>query len=125
MRSAVIFRLAFICVIFLALPASALGGNKWMMEKGGNELIMLNTLLLQRLGAIQKDGKIILSGDVVHEDGKVKIKLYQLQQIDSAGGEQILAPEVFEKDLPYHIFLREEELSEIPIPAKKEDGKDN
>ena len=55
-----------------------------MMEKNADELIMLNSLLLKRLGTIQKDGKIILSGDVIHEDGKVIIKLHELQQIETS-----------------------------------------
>ncbi len=88
-----------------------------MMEKNGEELIMLNSMLLERLGTIQKDGKIILSGDVIHKDGKVIIKLYKLQQIDPSNEENIFAPEIFEKDLPYQIFLREETLSEIPLPS--------
>jgi len=89
-----------------------------MMEKNGNELIMLNSMLLERLGAIHKDGKIILSGDVVHEDGKIIIKLYKLQQLHSSSEENILAPEVFDPNLPYRIFLREETLSEIPFPME-------
>ena len=89
-----------------------------MMEKNSDELIMLNQMLLERLGTIQKDGKIILSGDVIHEDGKVIIKLYKLQQIDASSEENIFAPETFEKDLPYQIFLREETLSEIPLPSE-------
>jgi len=89
-----------------------------MMEKNSDELIMLNQMLLERLGTIQKDGKIILSGDVIHEDGKVIIKLYKLQQIDPSSEENIFAPETFEKDLPYQIFLREETLSEIPLPSE-------
>ena len=90
------------------------------MIKNGEELIMLNSMLIERLGTIQKDGKIILSGDVTHEDGKVIIKLYKLQQIDPSNEENIFSPEIFEKDLPYQIFLREETLSEIPLPSRGE-----
>lgn len=89
-----------------------------MMEKNADELIMLNSLLLQRLGTIQKDGKIILSGDVIHENGKVIIKLHEFQQIDSTSEKNIFSPETFDKDLPYKIFLREETLTEIPMDAQ-------
>lgn len=80
---------------------------------------MLNSKLLERIGTIQENGRIILSGDVVHEDGKILIKLYKLQQIDSGEQDTILSPEIFDTDLPYRIFLREETLSEIPLPEGK------
>lgn len=87
------------------------------MEKNGDELIMLNSMLLKRLGSVPEDGKISLAGDVVHENGKVIIKLYKLQQMPSSGEDTIFAPEIFDRDLPYQIFLREESLSEIPLPT--------
>lgn len=92
-----------------------------MMEKNANELIMLNESLLKRLGQTQKDGKIILSGDVVHRNGKVIIKLHQLRQINSDDAENGLPDELIDKDQPYQIFLREENLTEIPdVEANKE-----
>lgn len=87
-----------------------------MMEKNANELIMLNSDLLKRLGTNLKDGQITLSGDVVHEDGKVIIKLYKLQQVQSTTEAETLSSEIFDSDKPYHIFMREETLSEIPSP---------
>ncbi len=91
-----------------------------MMEKNGEELIMLNSMLLKRLSTIPKDGKIILSGDVIHEDGKIIIKLYELQQVDQSSEEKIFSTEIFEKNLPYQIFLREETLSEIPLTNQEQ-----
>ena len=118
-RISIIILLAGVFLLQAALHSHA--GNKWMMEQNANELIMLNRMLLKRLGTIKEDGTIILSGDVVHEDGKVVIKLYKLQQLDPTGEKDILAPESFDKDLPYQIFLREETLTEIPVNTGKKD----
>ncbi|MCL7489068.1 MAG: hypothetical protein M8357_12950 [Desulfobulbaceae bacterium] len=116
--------ITFSCLLLAGLGISALStdclaGNSWMMGKNGNELIMLNSMLLKRLGTIPKDGKISLSGDVVHENGKIIIKLYKLQQMPSSDVDTIFAPEIFDTDLPYQIFLREESLSEIPSPTSE------
>lgn len=112
------FAISFILVLFFLLchVQSSSAGNKWMMEKNANELIMLNSDLLKRLGTNLKDGQITLSGDVVHEDGKVIIKLYKLQQVQSTTEAETLSSEIFDSDKPYHIFMREETLSEIPPP---------
>ncbi len=126
MRLSFVKYLVFAFLIVLGPSKQSLAGNRWMMKKNGNELIMFNSMLLKRLGTNLKDGEIILSGDVVHEDGNVIIKLYKLQQIHTSTGEEALAPEVFDKDLPYHIFLREETLSEIPTPdAEQNERKSN
>lgn len=110
-------------LLILALATGAHAGNKKMMEKNAEELIMLNTMLLEQLGTIQKDGKIILSGDVVHRDGKIILKLHQLRQIGPADEEDIFSSETFTTDQAYKIFLKEETLSEIPMPI--DDSKDN
>ena len=119
MRFPVFTYLLLAGLIIHGLTTDSQAGNKWMMEKNANELVMLNSMLLSRIGTIQKDGKIILSGEVIHEDGKTIIKLYQLQQIPASNEGQLFAPETFDKNLPYQIFLREEALTEIPFP---EDG---
>ena len=114
------FPLLLILILFSTSQATvSVAGNKWMMEKNANELIMLNTLVLQQLGSIEKDGKVILSGDVIHRDGKIIIKLNQMQQVHTSADEKI-EPEIFEDNLPYHIFLREDDLTEIPVPDQSE-----
>lgn len=112
-----------IAVVFVFSNLSkAVSGNKWMMEKNRDELLMLNTELLERLGKLEKDGEIVLKGSVVFRNGKTIIRIRHLQKYTSAPEKADELLEGAGLGAPYKVFLREMPLPEVQVvDVEKED----
>lgn len=107
--------ISIIFVMILCCPTISISGNKWMMEKNRDELLLINSELLKELGAIDKDGKVLLQGSVVFRDGKTVLQIDQLQNFSSAPDVKHEPIQLNEEGSSYKVFLREEPLSEVPI----------
>ena len=104
-----------IFMMILCCPSISISGNKWMMEKNREELLLINSEIFKKLRTTQKDGKVILKGSVVIRDGQTVLQIHQIQNFTSAPDVKNEPIKLNEERGSYEAFLREEPLSEIPI----------
>lgn len=102
-------------MMVLCCPDISVGGNKWMMEKNRDELLLINSELLEKLGTTHKDGEVILKGSVVIRDGKTVLQIDQIQNFTSAPNINDKPIDLDEGSGQYKVFLREEPLPEVPV----------
>lgn len=115
-----LFFIVFSLFIWIVCSSNvSFSGNKWMMEKNKDELLLLNSKLLERLGELKKDGEIVLKGNVVFRNGKTIIRIHHLQNFTSTPDKNVDLFEASGMSVPYKIFLREESLPEIPVVEKE------
>lgn len=107
--------LPVILAMILCCPGISISGNKWMMEKNRDELLLINSELLKQLGTIHKDGEIILKGSVVIRDGQTVLQIHQMQNFTSAADIKNEPIKLEEGSGSYKVFLREEPLTEVPV----------
>ncbi len=108
----------FLSVTALCIPENCYSGNKWMMEKNKQELLLLNSELLKHLSSIKKNGEIILRGSVIYRDGKTILKIQEMQDFSSGSVDNPTNNGLPREGEDYEVFLREESLPEIPIDAE-------
>jgi len=99
----------------LCCPGISISGNKWMMEKNREELLLINSEILKQLGTTQKDGEVILKGKVVIRNGQTVLQIQQMQNFTSAPDVKNEPIKLDEGSGSYKVFLREEPLPEVPV----------
>lgn len=78
---------------------------------------MLNSKVLQHIRSNKKDGEITLKGSVIYRDGKVFLKIKEMENFSSISNKNPDSKSLPQQGEDYEIFLREEKLTEIPIDA--------
>lgn len=78
---AVIFGILAMCV---CCPG-ALAGNKWMMEKMGQNLIKLNSEVVKKIVGTENNAQISLKAKVVYDNGK---QLIMIEDVDVSSSEK-------------------------------------
>ena len=108
-------------VLMLIWVTPSVSGNKWMMEKNRDELLLLNAEVLEQLGHLQEDGEIVLKGSVVYQNGKIIVRIHQLEKFTLRSGKKEDNQGLFEDDEPFKVFLRDEPLPEIQLVEEEKD----
>jgi hypothetical protein len=113
MHPTVYLTIFYTAVIALASPSEA--GNKWMMDRARNELVMLNSEILESLNQVRQNGKVILKGSIVYRNGETILQIDKLQHFESEPEETRSDTRLFKEDEHYKIFLRTDTLQEIKM----------
>ncbi len=110
-------RLAILFIVGCSIAATgtALGGNKWMMEKNAKELLLINEQLIDELAVVEENGEVEIRGRVIMYEGHPVLQLDKIRKIPAKGQLEQSVVDPALTTSRYKVFLREESLDEVPV----------
>jgi len=108
--------LSGVVILLCLLPIITTAGNRWMMERNGRQLLMVNERLIGELDGLTENGEIEVQGRVVIREGKLLLQLDKVKQFTSTLEKKPADPSIEKRK--YKVYLREDSLPEIPVQNK-------